>query len=113
MLSMLLGIKHFEHLALKPREAVQGARELSRLSLIFTSPYRRLFEHHPGVSWLKVTHLMLGAEGLLALQKLGVDPSVALDAINGPLVCTGMGQTGGMPWLSSQVDSHVNSRFQY
>lgn len=32
---------------------------------------------------LNVTHLMLGAEGLLALQKLGVDPSVALDAING------------------------------
>jgi len=32
---------------------------------------------------LNVTHLLLGAEGLLALQKLGVDPSVALDAING------------------------------
>ena len=32
---------------------------------------------------LQVTHLLLGAEGLLALQKLGVDPSVALDAING------------------------------
>ena len=27
---------------------------------------------------------MLGAEGLLALQKLGVDPAVALEAINGP-----------------------------
>lgn len=26
---------------------------------------------------------MLGAEGLLALQKLGVDPAVALEAING------------------------------
>ncbi|CAK9098963.1 unnamed protein product [Durusdinium trenchii] len=32
---------------------------------------------------LNVTHLMLGAEGLLALQQLGVDPSVALEAING------------------------------
>lgn len=26
---------------------------------------------------------MLGAEGLLALQQLGVDPAVALEAING------------------------------
>merc|ERR1719373_683046 len=32
---------------------------------------------------LNVTHLLLGAEGLLALQRLGVDPDVALDAING------------------------------
>merc|ERR1719373_290250 len=32
---------------------------------------------------LNVTHLLLGAEGLLALQRMGVDPAVALDAING------------------------------
>ncbi|CAJ1396231.1 unnamed protein product [Effrenium voratum] len=32
---------------------------------------------------LNVSHLMLGAEGLLALQRLGVDPAVALEAING------------------------------
>ncbi|CAE7195220.1 unnamed protein product [Symbiodinium sp. CCMP2592] len=32
---------------------------------------------------LNVTHLLLGAEGLLALQRLGVDPQVALEAING------------------------------
>jgi len=32
---------------------------------------------------LNVTHLMLGVEGLLALQKMGVDPDVALQAING------------------------------
>ena len=31
----------------------------------------------------EVSHLMLGAEGLLALQQLGVDPAVALEAING------------------------------
>jgi 3-hydroxyisobutyrate dehydrogenase len=32
---------------------------------------------------LNCAHLLLGAEGLLALQKLGVDPEVALSAING------------------------------
>mmetsp|Transcript_112575 Transcript_112575/g.281986 ORF Transcript_112575/g.281986 Transcript_112575/m.281986 type:complete len:356 (-) Transcript_112575:44-1111(-) len=32
---------------------------------------------------LNVTHLLLGHEGLLALQRLGVDPSVAVEAING------------------------------
>lgn len=32
---------------------------------------------------LNVTHLLLGAEGLLALQQFGVDPAVALEAING------------------------------
>merc|ERR1712217_969101 len=32
---------------------------------------------------LNVTHLLLGAEGVLALQQLGVDPDVALEAING------------------------------
>mmetsp|Transcript_29330 Transcript_29330/g.91411 ORF Transcript_29330/g.91411 Transcript_29330/m.91411 type:complete len:338 (+) Transcript_29330:66-1079(+) len=32
---------------------------------------------------LNVTHLMLATEGLLALRKLGVDPAVALEAING------------------------------
>jgi len=32
---------------------------------------------------LNVTHLLLGAEGLLALQHFGVDPGVALEAING------------------------------
>jgi len=31
---------------------------------------------------LNVTHLLLGAEGLLALQQFGVDPEVALSAIN-------------------------------
>lgn len=31
---------------------------------------------------LNVTHLLLGVEGLLALQKMGVDPAVALEAIN-------------------------------
>ena len=70
MLSMPLGI---EHLALKSREAVQGAVE------------KHSNIDHGGVLGLKVTHLMLGAEGLLALQKLGV------------WVCRGMGQTGGMP----------------
>lgn len=32
---------------------------------------------------LNVAHLLLGAEGLLALQRLGVAPNVALEAING------------------------------
>merc|ERR1719413_344446 len=32
---------------------------------------------------LNVTHLLLGHEGLLALQRMGVDPSVAVEAING------------------------------
>lgn len=32
---------------------------------------------------LNVAHLLLGAEGLLALQSMGVDPAIALEAING------------------------------
>jgi len=32
---------------------------------------------------LNTAHLLLGAEGLLALQSMGVDPAVALQAING------------------------------
>eukprot|EP00493_Phyllostaurus_siculus_P028032 UN28380 len=32
---------------------------------------------------LNSAHLLLGAEGLLALQRMGVDPAVALEAING------------------------------
>lgn len=32
---------------------------------------------------LNCAHLMLGAEGLLALQSMGIDPAVALEAING------------------------------
>jgi len=32
---------------------------------------------------MNVAHLLIGAEGLLALQQMGVDPAVALDAING------------------------------
>ncbi|CAE8641168.1 unnamed protein product, partial [Polarella glacialis] len=31
---------------------------------------------------MNVTHLLLGVEGLLALQRFGVDPAVALEAIN-------------------------------
>lgn len=32
---------------------------------------------------LNVAHLLMGAEGLLALQSMGVEPAVALEAING------------------------------